>query len=176
MNTSNHIGVQHAGKVDVIDEHSLPYQQFIVFCALNWCADESHRPTLRFPVRSSLRDHTTGSLDDGVDDILIARTAAEMTRNGFSHLCFVERAALAQQRSRSHEKSGSAKPALESVMSLESLLQRVKGVIFSQTFHCCELGLVRLHCKHQARPHRLAVIEHRAAPTHTMLATDVGAS
>src|SRR5262249_3890621 len=120
MNTSNHIGVQHAGKVDVIDEHSLPCQQFIVFCPLHWCADESRGLAGRFTVRSSLGNLTTGGLDEGVDDILIARAAAKISRHGFSHLCFVERAALAQQRSRSHEKSGSAKSALESVMSLES--------------------------------------------------------
>src|SRR5262245_15003915 len=119
MNTSNHIGVQHAGKVDVIDEHSLPCQQFIVFCPLHWCADESRGPTLRFTVRSSLGNLTTGSVDDGVDDILVARAAAKIPGNGFSHLCFVERAVLAQQGSRCHEKSGSAKAALESVMFLE---------------------------------------------------------
>src|SRR5262245_17933118 len=123
MNTSNNIDVQHAGKVDVIDEHSLPCQQFIVFCTLHRSADESRGPTLRFLVRSTLRDHTTGSLDDGIDDVLIARTAAKIPRNGFSHLCFVERAVLEQQRGRSHEKSGSAKAALKSVTSLESLLQ-----------------------------------------------------
>src|SRR5262247_487933 len=142
MNTSNHVGVQHAGKVDVIDEHSPPCQQFIVFCTLHGCADESRGPTLRFPVVSSLGDLTAGSLDDGVDDILIARAAAKISRNGFSHLCFVERAALAQQGSRSHEKSGGAKAALQSVMSLESLLQRAEGAILSQTFHRCELGAV----------------------------------
>src|SRR5262249_36211689 len=138
MNTSNNIGVQHAGKVDVIDEHSLPCQQFIVFCPLHWCADESRGPTLRVTVRSSLGNLTTGGLDDGVADILIARAGEKISRHGFSDLCFVERAALAQQRSRSHEKSRSAKAALQSVMSLESLLQRVEGAVFSQTFHRCE--------------------------------------
>src|SRR5262245_15914087 len=127
MNTSNHIGVQYAGKVDIIDEHSLTCQQIVIFCTLHWCTDESRGPTLRFLVRSSLRDLTTGSLDDGVDDVLIARAAAKIPRNGFSHLRFAKRAVLAQQRSRSHEKSGSAKAALESVTSLEGLLQRIEG-------------------------------------------------
>src|SRR5262245_23813586 len=144
MNTSNHIGVQHAGKVDVIDEHSLTCQQIVIFCTLHWCADESRGPTLRFLVRSSIRDLTTGSLDDGVDDSLIARTAAKIPRNRFSHLCFVEGAALTQQRGRSHEKSGSTKSALQSVTSLEGLLQRIEGAVLSQTFHGCELGPVRL--------------------------------
>ena len=61
-------------------------------------------------------------------------------------------------------------------MSFESLLQRVEGTVLSQTFYSCELGLVRLHCKHQARPNRLAVVEHCATPAHAVLATDVGAS
>ena len=49
MEASENICVQHATKIDVIDEDSLPGQKFIVFRPLNRCADE-------------LRDRTMGLL------------------------------------------------------------------------------------------------------------------
>jgi hypothetical protein len=107
---------------------------------------------------------------------LISCAAAEISRNRFSHPCFVEWAAAAQQRSSSYEKPGSAKAALERMMSLESLLQRVEGAVLSKTFHGCDFRMIGLDCEHQTGPDRLAITEHRATTAHAVLAANVGSS
>ena len=168
--------MQHARKIDVIDEHPFSSQQFVVFRPLHRRADEPRRRAMRLLMRSSFRDLTTGSLNDGINDILIARAAAEVPGYCLSHLSFIEGATLAEQRGGRHEKTRSAKAALQSMMLLESLLQRIEGAVLSKTFHRCDFGLIGLDCEHQTGPDRLAVIKHRAAPTNAVLATDVGSS
>ena len=57
----------------------------------------------------------------------------------------------------------------------ESLLQRTQRAVIRQTFNGNDRGLVGLNSEHQARAHRLAIIEHGATAADTVLATDMGA-
>jgi len=57
----------------------------------------------------------------------------------------------------------------------ESLLQRAKLALISQTFHRNDRRLVRLNSEHQTGAHRRAVIEHGATAADTVLAANMGA-
>jgi len=165
--------VQHARKIDVVDEYSFPGQQLVVFRSLDRRTDESRTRSMGLLMQRFLLRLATRGFHDSIDDILITSAAAQISGDCLSNLSFIERAALAQQRSGSDEKSGSAKAALERMMSLETLLQRVEGAVLSETFHGCDFGLIGLDCEQQTRPNRLAVTEYRAATTHAVLAANV---
>jgi hypothetical protein len=84
-------------------------KQFVVF--------DLHRRTDEWKARwkdVKLLRGLPPELNDSVDDILIARAAAEIPRNGFSHLRVIERprAVLAQQRRGGHYEARSTKAAL----------------------------------------------------------------
>ena len=75
-----------------------------------------------------------------------------------------------------HEDAGGAEPALQRVIVLERLLQRVElAAAVGERFHGGHRPALGLHRKRQARAHRSAVDQHRAAAADAVLAADMGA-
>jgi hypothetical protein len=60
------------------------------------------------------------------------------------------------------------------VVFRESPLQRVKPISIGQPLHSQNAGTLCLNGQHQAGLDRLAIDNHRASPTHTVFAADVG--
>ncbi len=113
--------------------------------------------------------------DDGIDDVLITGTAAQIAGNRLAHFAIAQRPARAQQRIGGHQKTRRAEAALQGVILFERLLQRAQRIFIRQRFHRGDFRPVGLHRQHQARAHRRAVVLHRAAAAHAMLAADMGA-
>ena len=60
-------------------------------------------------------------------------------------------------------------------MFFERLLQRSERIPRRQPFHRGDLGPISLYRQHQTGAHRSAIMLHRAAATHAMLAADMRA-
>ena len=58
-------------------------------------------------------------------------------------------------------------------MLSQCALQFAQLAALREAFHRFDAATVRLNGKHQACANRTAVDQHRAGPTHTMLASDV---
>jgi hypothetical protein len=80
----------------------------------------------------------------------------------------------AQEVERGQQHPRGAEPALQSVMLVEGLLERMELAVLRQPLHGRQLGAVGLHGQHQARPRGLPVDEDRAGPADAVLAPDVG--
>jgi len=83
---------------------------------------------------------------------------------------------LGEQADDRHQEARRAEAALEAVALVKRLLHGVQRTLcHGQTFDCRYLMALGLDGEHQARPHRRAIQQNRAAPAHPMLAADVSA-
>src|SRR5438094_2860725 len=112
-----------------------------------------------------------------VDDVLVARAAAQVPAQRVADLRIAGGCVVAQERDERHEDARSAEAALQRVRLAESGLQRVELVRAArrEALDGRQLSAVRLHRQHQAGAHRLAVEQHGAGAAHAVLAADVGA-
>src|SRR5947208_3134170 len=112
-----------------------------------------------------------------VDDVLVARAAAQVPAQRVADLRIAGGCVVAQERDERHEDAGGAEAALQRVRLAESRLQRVELVRAArrEALDGRQLSAVRLHREHQAGAHRLAVEQHGAGAAHAVLAADVGA-
>src|SRR5437879_11463166 len=112
-----------------------------------------------------------------VDDVLVARAAAQVPAQRVTDLGFAGGCVVAQERDERHEDAGGAEAALQRVCLAEGALQRVELVRAArrEALDRRERCAVRLHRKHQTGAHRLAVEQHGAGAAHAVLAADVGA-
>src|SRR5439155_20957359 len=111
-----------------------------------------------------------------VDDVLVARAAAQVPAQRVADLRIAGGCVVAQERDERHEDAGGAEAALQRVRFAEGGLQRVELVGGGrEAFDGRQLSAVRLHREHQAGAHRLAVEQHGAGAAHAVLAADVGA-
>src|SRR6476620_11367794 len=113
--------------------------------------------------------------ENGRNDAGIAGTATEMTAEHLDHFSFGRIGIALKEIRERHENAGSAESTLQRMVVLEGLLQHAELAISAgqrlHRRHCPALGL---DCEDQARPHRRPIEEHRAAPAHAMLASDMG--
>src|SRR6266508_86182 len=109
-----------------------------------------------------------------LDDPLVAGTAAEYCREALADLDLGRPGIGPKQIQRRQQHPRRAEAALQAVVLVEGLLQRMQLAVLHQPLHRHELRPVRLHREHQAGAGRQAVDEHGAGAADAVLATDVG--
>ena len=109
-----------------------------------------------------------------LEDVVIARAAAEIRRERVANLCVARTCVVAEKRRQRHQKAGRAEAALQPVRGTKCIL---KGVQFSrgtgEAFNGLEVMAVGLYGEHDARPYRLAIEQNCTCATDTVLASDV---
>src|SRR5215467_244589 len=119
--------------------------------------------------------HRLGSLANRGDDVLVARAAAQVSRQQLANLVVGFQREFLDDLLGCHQHARRTEPALQAVMVPEGLLQRMQLVRGSQALDRTELGTVRLHGEHQTRADGAAVHLDRARPTDPVLASEVQA-
>src|SRR4051812_22582928 len=96
---------------------------------------------LGVPVPSgiSLPSHGFGAGLNGLDDVVIARAAADVAIEPVPDFVVAEARLALHQRYRRHHHPGGTEAALQSVIVAESLLHRVQGAVLRQALDCGDL-------------------------------------
>src|SRR3954453_1391790 len=100
-----------------------------------------------------------GSPLDRGDDVLVARTAADRARGPRADLLVGRLWVLVEQRPRRHQHPGRTEAALERVLLMEALLDRVELPVLLERFDGADLVALAHRRKCRARLERLAVHE-----------------
>src|SRR5690242_17040305 len=110
---------------------------------------------------------------DGPDDPHVARAAADVARELLADLVLRRVVVRVEQRLRRHQEAGRAEPALETVVVLERLLQRMQLVTIGEALDRLDPRAVDLTRERQAGACDNAVDEDGARAAHALLAADV---
>ena len=124
-----------------------------------------------FIARLRFADHGA----DRLDDVLVAGAAAQIARQAFADLVVGRERIFLDQIGRGHQHARRAEAALQGVMLVERLLQRVQLPMRAEALDRLDAAAVGLHREHQAGAHAVAVDQHRAGAAHAVLAADMGA-
>ena len=111
----------------------------------------------------------------GLDDVVVARAAAEVALEAEPDLLLGGVRVLLEQVDALHDHPRRAEPALEAVALAERLLHRVQLAVGGQPLDRGDLGAVGLDGQHVARLHAAAVEVHRAGAAVAGVAADDGA-
>ena len=104
------------------------------------------------------------------DDVLIASTTTQIAGNRDPYLLFGRVRIVAQELDQRRQHARRAEAALEAMVFMERLLQRMQSIRGRRdAFDGEELMSVRLHREHQAGPRRAAIEEDGASAAHAML-------
>jgi hypothetical protein len=124
-------------------------------------------------VRCALHTHFLCGGVDRVDDVAVARATANYCRHGFAN--FVSgRCRIHVQKIYGHEQhSRGAEAALERVVFVKRLLQRMQPSILGKSFNRIDLSTIGLYGKHDARTHGLAIEKDCACAADSVFATHV---
>src|SRR5436190_18227255 len=106
---------------------------------------------------SLLRRHRLGGVLDGLDDVVVARAAAEVALELVANLLLRGLGIALDELRRRHDHAGSAEAALQAVLLPEAFLDRVELAVLGHPFDGRDLGAVGLDRKHGAGLHRLAL-------------------
>src|SRR4051812_20862977 len=117
--------------------------------------------------------HVSGPAAHGLDDILIARAAAEIGRQDLENLLVRQLGIGLQRIYRKHQKPGCAKAALERMVSDEGVLHGVQFAAVGETFDRSDTLALGLDREHQTGSYRVIVEDHRASTADAVLATDM---
>src|SRR5439155_24380723 len=112
---------------------------------------------------------------DGVDDALVARAPAEHRGDTLADLGLRRLGLHAQEIERGHQHARRAEAALEPVVLVEGLLQRVKLAVLHQAFDRPELGALGLDREHDAGARGLAIEQDGARAADPVLTAHVRA-
>src|SRR3954454_4821014 len=112
---------------------------------------------------------------DGLDDVHVAGAAADLAGDRPADLLFRRVRVLREERARRQHHPGRAEPALEAVLLLEPLLERVQAAGGSEALDGRDLAAVRLDGEVGAGLDRRAVDEHGAGAASRRVAADVDA-
>jgi len=110
---------------------------------------------------------------DGLDYMMVARTAAEHPGDRFTNLFFRGVRILLEEFRGADKHAGGAEAALQSVVFPVRLLEFVELTVLRQPLHRYDLQTVRLNGEHQAGSHALARDLHGAGAADSVLAADV---
>src|SRR5215467_11060577 len=119
--------------------------------------------------------HRLGGGLDGLDDVHVAGTPAEVAFETPADLVFGRVRVLLQEVGSGHDEARRAVPALQAVLVPEGLLDGVQLAIFGHAFDGREVPAVRLDGEHRAALHRFAVDVDRAGAALARVAADVRA-
>ncbi len=185
-------GVQRAGDGEVGDETGLAREQRGVLPAQPARAEHPPLPRLggRRAARSRRgrvldRGHCTpavgskaeraGGGERGLDDVVVARAAAQVALQALAHLGLGRARVLGEEGRQRHHHAGCAVAALQAVILAESLLDGVQLALVGHPLDRGDRRAVRLHGEHRAGLDRLPVDEHCARAARRRVAADVGA-
>src|SRR3954454_1634853 len=93
----------------------------------------------------------------GLDDVVVARAAAEVAGERLADLLLARVRVLGQQVRPRHDHPRRAVAALEPVVLPERLLERVQAALGAEAFDGGDLRPVGLHREHRAALHGVAV-------------------
>src|SRR6516162_8131703 len=110
-----------------------------------------------------------------LDDVLVAGAAAQVAGQRPAHVFLGGVGVLVEQRLGGHHHARGAEPALQAVLLLEALLQRVQLAGGGQALDGADLVPVGLDGQHGARLHRAPVDQHGARAAVGGVASHVGA-
>ena len=162
-------GMQHARQFDVIDEQRLSGEQPASSLRL------TGSPKVRVDICVSPASASAAAMH-GIDDVLVSGATAKIARQRLAHLVFARRGVLVEKGRHGHEDAGRAVAALQAVMIVHRLLQRmICAVLAGEAFDRRNRVIVRLHGEHQAGAHRLAIEKDGAGAADAVLAADMGA-
>src|SRR5262249_11696150 len=126
--------------------------------------------------RDSLRLRSAHLVARGLhrlDDVLIARAAAEIGREHIKQFLVADVGLVLKHVGGEHLETRRAEAAVQSVVRDDRAWQRVRVVRRAQAFDGADFLALRLYGEHQAGPHRLAVEDDRTGATDAVLAADV---
>src|SRR5499427_3573758 len=103
-----------------------------------------------------------GGLGDGGDHLRVARASAEIARDAVADLLLARLRMLGDEGGRGHEDAGDAEAALGHAVADEGVLQRMEDTVVAEAFDGGDGTPARLHGKHEAARHRLAIEMHGA--------------
>src|SRR5437667_2960350 len=127
---------------------------------------------LRVYVVCGLSRTFSRSLRDRVENVRVARAAAQVSAQPFGDFVARRLRVLREQMDRRHDHAWRAEAALQAVAVPESLLHRMQMAV-RDAFDRRDRRAVGLHGEHRARLDGLAVDEHRARAADAGLAADV---
>ena len=155
----------HAGDREVVDEAGLAGQKLRILLARDRRAD----------VRLLLGDchHATAAAANCLDDVLVAGAAAEVALEAVPDLVLARIGVLGEEADGGHHHPRRAVAALEPVLLVERLLERMQRAVVGEPFDRRQLRPVRLDAEQRARLDRLAVQEHGAGAARGGVAADV---
>src|SRR5512143_1448762 len=110
-----------------------------------------------------------------LDDVHVARAAAQVAGDGVADLVFRRLLAAFQQGVAGEHHAGRAEAALQAVLLHEPLLDRIERRVLFQALDGHHLAAVGLHRQHGTALHRLAVEQYGAGAAVAGVAADVGA-
>jgi hypothetical protein len=108
---------------------------------------------------------------DGLDDVLVARAAAQVPFQTFSYLLLGRVRILLQEADGGHDHARRAVAALQPVRLVEGLLHRMPHTILRDAPDGGDLVPVSLYREDRARLYRLTVDVHRAGPATRRIAS-----
>jgi hypothetical protein len=106
---------------------------------------------------------------------VIAGAPAEIALEALAYLLLRRTGVLLEEARRRHDHPGRAVPALEGVMLVKRLLDRMQGSVRREPLDRRDLSVLRLDGEHRAGLHGLAVDEDRAGAAGGGVAADVRA-
>ena len=157
---------QGAGRCEIGAEHFPPVDLLLSVEAADRLADGGPR------LRQDLRAHVMGRGKDSLDDLAIARAAAEDATERRFDLRLRGARRLAEEIRRRHQETRRADPALRGAMGEEGLLQAGIEVGFRR-LHGLDRRPVRLRQRHQTGAVLRPVDQDRAGPAIARVAADL---
>jgi hypothetical protein len=169
--------MQHTGNLDIVHKQSPPGEQPGVFISSNPLTDEwfFHGFLLCYRNGKSSSGQLFGCQPDGIDNVLVACTAAQVAGEDFPDVFIAGIWVFVEEGDDGHEDTWGAEPALEPMRFPKSFLKGVEIIGSPQAFYCGDLVLVCLYGKHQAGAHRVVIDHHSASAADPMFAPNVGA-
>src|SRR5258707_5473035 len=117
--------------------------------------------------------HLLGRVLHGLDDVHVARAAAQVPADGLADLLLARILVAYEERARGHQHARRAEAALQTVLLGEALLHRMELAALLQALDRGDLRAVGLHREHGAGFDRLAVEVHRAGAAVARIAADM---
>lgn len=111
---------------------------------------------------------------DGIDDVLIARAATDVSGERFPDLLVAFQRVVAQKIGNRHDEARRAEAALQAVMLTKCFLNAPEPVNASLALDGLDCHALCLHGERKARARATPVEEHGACAAYTVLAADMG--
>jgi hypothetical protein len=176
--TSQESGVQHTGNLDIVHKQGLPGEQPRVFISCNPLTDEwfFHGSLLRYRNGKSSSGQLFGCQPDGINNVLVACTTAQVTGEDFPDVFVAGMGILFEEGDNGHEDAGGAEPALEPMRLPKCFLEGVEIIRRPQTFYRSDFMPIGLNGEHQAGAHRAVIDQYSASAANSMFTPYMSAS